>query len=199
MIDLGDAASFAALAPAGIANTGATVLSGDLGTTGTSITGFPPGVVTGTIYINDNVTTLAQASSASAFTQGQALVATVDKASTATLGGEDFVPGVYKYAGGVGLSGSLTLTDNGSGVGEWVFQIATTLITSVGSEVILSGGAKASNVYWIVGSSATLGVGSTLQGNVLASALIAANTGATVNGGLYAGSSVTLDTNTVTV
>lgn len=116
-------------------------------------------------------------------------------ASTATLGGGNFVPGVYKYDDAVGLSGSLTLT----GDGEYVFQIATTLITSVGSSMILAGGAQAENVYWIVGSSATLGVDSTLQGNVLASASIAANTRATVNGGLYAGAMVTLDTNAVTV
>jgi hypothetical protein len=80
-----------------------------------------------------------------------------------------------------------------------VFQIATTLITGVGSKMILSGGAQAKNVYWIVGSSATLGVGSTIHGNVLASASIAGNTGATINGGLYAGAGVTLDASNVTV
>ncbi|KAF1345795.1 hypothetical protein BDV97DRAFT_378779 [Delphinella strobiligena] len=198
LIDLGAAAKFGGLAPQGITNTGATVITGDLGTTGTSITGFPPGDVVGTTYMNDNTTATAQADSAAAFTQGQNLVATVDKAS-ATLGGDNLTAGIYKYDGSVGLTGTLTLNGKDNSSSTWVFQIAKDLITSTSSNVDLVNGALASNVYWIIGSSATLGTYSTLEGNVLTGASIAAKTGATVNGGLYAGSEITLDSNTITV
>jgi predicted acyltransferase (DUF342 family) len=99
----------------------------------------------------------------------------------------------------VQLDGTLTLNGNGSSDGEWVFQIATTLVLGTSSNVILTGGAKASNIWWIVGSSATFGTYSHLEGNVLASASVAAETGATVNGGLYAGAGITFDANTVNV
>lgn len=163
-----------------------------------SITGFPPGVVVGTTYKNDNTTATAQADSATAFTNAQNLVATVDK-SSATLGGDNLTAGIYKYDSSVGLTGTLTLNGKNNGSSTWVFQIAKNLVTSTSSNVILANGALASNVYWIVGASVTLGTYSTLEGNVLAGASIAAKTGATVNGGLYAGSEITLDASTITV
>jgi hypothetical protein len=199
VIDLGFASTFGALSGAGVTNTGGTVITGDLGTTSTSITGFPPGVVTGTIHRNDNVTTLAFADYAKAFTHGQSLVATVNKAGRTTLGGENLVAGVYKYDTGLGLEGTLTLNGNGSGTGVWVFQCATTLITSSYSNMNLVGGAKASNVFWIVGSSATLGTYSSFVGQVLAQASVVANTGAAVKGALYAGAGIALDSNPVVV
>nr|BBD74544.1 ice-binding protein isoform1a [Antarctomyces psychrotrophicus] len=198
-LDLGAASSFGALAPQGVANAGATVINGDMGTTGTSITGFPPGLITGQLHINDNTSTQAFADSRTAFVAGQALIATVDQAGTATLGGNTFVAGVYKYDSAVGLDGVLTLDGAGDASSVWVFQLATTLVTYASSSIILTNGAKANNVFWIVGSSATLGTYSHLEGNVIANALIAAQTGATINGALLAGSAVTLDSNTVTV
>lgn len=199
VINLGLASTFGALSGAGVTNTGGTVITGDLGTTSTSITGFPPGVVTGTIRRNDNITTLAFADYAKAFTHGQSLIATVDKAGTTTLGGENLVAGVYKYDIGVGLTGTLTLNGNGSDTGVWVFQCASTLITSSYSNINLVGGAKASNVFWIVGSSATLGTYSSFAGQILAQESAVANTGAAIRGALYAGAGIALDSNPITV
>lgn len=197
-INLGRAAPFAALAPSGITNTGATVLHGDLGTTGTSVTGFPPGVITGTLHVNDNVASGAQSDSAAAFTYGQGLTPTVNMAGTTTMGGSTLVAGIYEYDTGVGIAGTLTLDGKGVTDGVWIFQLAKTLITSTSSSVSLVNGAQASNVFWIVGSSATLGTYSTLVGSILASASVTAMTSSTVDGGLYAGASVSFDTATIT-
>jgi len=199
VIDLGYASTFGALSGAGVTNTGGTVITGDLGTTSTSITGFPPGVVTGTIRRNDDVTTLAYADYAKAFTHGQSLVATVDKAGTTTLGGENLVAGVYKYDIGLGLEGTLTLNGNGVSTGVWVFQCASTLITSSYSNINLVNGATAKNVFWIVGSSATLGTYSSFVGQILAQESVVANTGAAVKGALYASAGIALDSNPIVV
>jgi hypothetical protein len=123
--------------------------------------------------------------------------------STATvpveLGGTTKRPGVYQSpAGTFGITGTLTLDARGNPDAVFIFQAASTLITASASSVNLVNGAQASNVFWKVGSSATLGTYSILRGNVLALASITVTTGVTVDGrALARNAAVTLDTNTI--
>jgi hypothetical protein len=111
------------------------------------------------------------------------------------LGGTNPAPGVYT-AGTFAITGTLTLTGNATDF--WIFQTSTTLITADTSEIIMGGTAKAANVYWAVGSSATLGAYSIFKGNIMASASITLNTGANVEGRVLAQTAaVTLDGNTI--
>lgn len=158
-----------------------------------AVTGFPPGVYTGSLYIGDGVAAQAQADSTAAFNQGQALTPTQDFGALAELGGLVVGPGVYSFDSAVDLTGVLTL----SGAGTYVFQIGSSLTTASASVVALTNGARACDVYFIVSSAATIGTDSNFAGNILAGTGITLNTGATVAGGLYAGSAVTLDSNTV--
>jgi type VI secretion system secreted protein VgrG len=114
------------------------------------------------------------------------------------LGGTSPVPGIYNSADGMFvITGTLTLTGNATDV--WIFQTATTLITAVNSKIIMGGTAKAGNVYWVVGNSATLGTNTTFVGNILALTSITLNTGAKVEGRTLArNGAVTLDTNSIT-
>jgi Ice-binding-like len=116
------------------------------------------------------------------------------------LGGQTLTPGLYTSTSSLAISsGDLTLDAQGNANAVFIFQMASTLTTTVGRQVILSGGAQAANVFWQVGSSATLGTGSVFKGNILALASITATTGATVEGRLLARTAaVTLDTNTIT-
>jgi hypothetical protein len=100
----------------------------------------------------------------------------------------------------LGITGTVTLDGGGDPNAVWIFQIASTLITASNSNVVLAGGASAHNIFWQVGSSATLGTGSTLNGSILALASVTLTTGATLNGrALASTAAVTLDTNTVTI
>lgn len=190
---LGSAGAFAVLAAGGVTNTGLTVLTaGDLGTNPTlAITGFAatdggPGVVSprGEIHQGDPVAVAARAALNAAYLNaaGQA----VDLRVPTELGGTNRAPGVYDSASGTfEITGTLILT--GSATDVWLFKTATTLVTAAGSGVTLAGGALAKNVYWQVGSSATLGAGSTFRGNILADTTITAGNGAAVVGRLLAG------------
>src|SRR5207302_7474469 len=117
------------------------------------------------------------------------------------LGGQTLTPGLYKSTSTLAISsGDLTLDAQGDPDAVFIFQMASTLTTTSGRAVILSGGAKATNVFWQVGSSATLGTGSVFKGNILALASITVTTGATVEGRLLARTApVTLDTNTIKI
>jgi hypothetical protein len=197
-IGLGTVGSFAVLAGTTVTNTGPSVIGGELGVSpGTSVTGFPPGlVVNGTIYANESEAAAAQAALGTAFNDA---AGRGPGAAVTDLGGDTLFGGVYT-GGALGLTGTLTLDAQGVADTVWIIQAASTLITASASEVVLLNGANPCNVFWLVGSSATLGTGTDFVGTVLAQASITATTGAEVEGRLLARTgAVTLDTNVITL
>jgi uncharacterized repeat protein (TIGR01451 family) len=198
-VPLGTAANFAVLAGSTVTNTGPTTINGDLGLSpGTSVTGFPPGRLNGTLHVADSVAVQAQTDLTAAYNNAAArpVTATVP----VELGGTTLTAGVYHSAAGTfGITGTLTLDAQGDPNAVFIFQAASTLITAAASNVTLINGAQASNVFWVVGSSATLGTNSTLRGTVMALASITVTTGTSIDGrALARNGAVTLDTNTVT-
>lgn len=198
-VNLGTADSFAVLAGSAITNTGSSVINGDIGSYPTmTITGFPPGTVSGTNHAGDAVTQGAKTDLTTAYNNatGQTPVSTVPT----ELGGTTKTAGVYDSATGTfGITGDLTLDAQGDPSAVFIFKTASTLITAGASNVVLINGAQACNVFWQVGSSATLGTNSTFKGNILALTSATLTTGANVEGRVLArNGAVTLDSNTVT-
>jgi hypothetical protein len=195
-VGLGTAGSFAVLAGTTVTNTGPTVLVGDLGLEpGTSVTGGP--VVTGSTHVHDAVAAQAQHDLVTAFDDaaGRAPATAV----AGDLVGRTLAPGVYRSTSSLGLTGTVTLDAAGDPQAVFVFQIASTLVTGTQSRVAIINGGQACNVFWQVGSSATLGTGSQFKGSILALTSIAAQTAATAEGRLLArNGAVTLDSNTIT-
>jgi hypothetical protein len=184
---MGLAKTFGAIAATSLSNTGSTVITGDCGTCpGTSITGFLPGVCTGTTSAGGTAACNAEAACLTAYNNANGLVPTVALTS-ADLGGLTLAPGVYTFpTSGATLSTTLTVDGATNHNGQWIFQIATTFTTSVGSKVVLKNGAQACNIYFKVGSSATIAGGSTLLGNVLAHTSISVGSATSNNGTLCA-------------
>jgi hypothetical protein len=198
-VPLGSADNFAVLAGSAVTNTGPSVISGDLGLSpGTAVTGFPPGAVTpGTVHRTDAVALLAQRDLTLAYDNAAGRSSTA--AVSADLAGSTLTAGVYTSASSLGLSGALTLDAQGDPNAVFVFQAGSTLTVGPASRVLLTGGAQACNVFWQVGSSATIGSASAFAGNILALTSISLTTGATLNGSALArNGAVTLDTNAVT-
>lgn len=199
-VGLGTADSFAVLAGSGITNTGPSVINGDIGSfPTTSITGFPPGTVNGTNHGGDGVTQGAKSDLTTAYNDaaGRSPVTTVPT----ELGGTTLTHGVYSAASGTfGITGAVTLDAEGDANAVFIFKMASTLTTATASSVVLTGGAQACNIFWQVGSSATLGGSTDFAGNILALTSITLVTGATVDGRVLArNGAVTLDTNTITI
>jgi len=196
-VGLGKATSFAVLAGSTVTNTGASQISGDLGVSpGTAVTGFPPGLVSnGAIHKADALAAQAQADLTTAYVD--AAGRTPETAVPADLSGKTYGPGVY--AGGtLGLTGTVTLDASNDPNAVFIFKAASTLITGSSSKVAFINGANPCNVFWKVGSSATLGTNSTFVGTILALTSISAQTQATIQGRLLArNGAVTLDTNTI--
>jgi hypothetical protein len=198
-VPLRTADSFAVLAGTTVTNTGPSRIGGDLGVSpGTAVTGFPPAMVNAaTIHAADAVALQAERDLAIAYNDaaGRSSTATI----SADLAGRTLTPGVYTSASSLGLSGDLTLDASGDPNAVFVFQAGSTLTAGSASRVLLIGGAQACNVFWQVGSSATIGTSSAFAGNVLALTSISMTTGATLQGrALARNGAVTLDTNTVT-
>jgi hypothetical protein len=197
-VGLGTAGSFAVLAGTTVTNTGPSVISGDVGVSpGTAVTGFAPVEVTnGTIHRADAVAAKAQSDTTIAY--NDAAGRTTSETVTADLAGQNLSPGVYTGPT-LALNGTLTLDAHGDPNAVYVFKAGSTLKTGSGSAVLLVNGADPCNVFWQVGSSATLGTTTSFAGTVLALASITAKTNATVAGRLLArNGAVTLDTNTIT-
>ena len=197
--NLGSAGAFAVLGASTVTNGGASVITGDLGLSpGISVTGFPPGLLIGTLHIADSTAAQAQLDLTAAYNDaaGRTIGAIV---LAGNLGGMTLAPGLYKSTSSLEISsGDLTLDAQGDANAVYIFEIASTLVTTTGRRVILAGGAQAANIYWQVGSSATLGVSSVFKGNILALASITVQTGAAVDGRLLARTAaVTLDGNAV--
>jgi hypothetical protein len=203
-VPLGTAGSFAVLAGAGVTNTGNTVVNGNLGTSPTlAVTGFPPGIViNGAIYTGvGSLAGTAQSDLTAAYNNAAGRACPVLNLP-GDIGGMTFLPGVYcNSSTSVGITGTVTLNGYGNPNAVFIFQIGTTLTTATNnSNVNLIGGAQASNVFWQVGSSATLGTSTIFNGTIMALASISVNTGAVLNGrALARNGAVTLQGNAMTV
>jgi hypothetical protein len=204
-VDLGAAAGFQAFAQATITNTGFTTIDGDIGLTpGTSVIGFPPGTVSGTIQVDNPPAVAALASLMTAY--GDAAGRSGPTMVNENLAGQVLTPGLYTAAATSFeiTGGNLTLDAQGDANAVWIFQMpaSTLTLTTPTCSVILLNGAQFSNVFWQVGSSATIGAGCDLEGNILANTSITLDAGATMHGRALGGAvassgAVTLSTNSV--
>ena len=198
-INLGTAGNFAVLGGQTVTNTGSSVINGNVGVhPGSAITGFGP--VTGSFTIvADAVALQAQTDLTSAYNAAAGL--TGAQVLTGDLGGRTLTPGVYSYSSDALLTGKLTLNDLGNPNAQFVFQIGSKLTTASNSSVVtINGGlTPGCDVFWQVGSSATLGTNTAFEGHILALTSIALQTGATILDGsaLARNGAVTLDTNTI--
>ena len=203
---LGSADSFAVLGNTTVTSTGNTVLNGNVGVyPGLAMTGFTfsptpgPGIVNGTTYAGGSVAQQAQADALTAYNTlaGEP----VDFNLTGQdLGGLTLTAGVNRFNSSASLTGILTLDAQNNSNARFDFLIGSTLTTGSGTSVLLINGAQANNVYWQVGSSATLGTGTSFFGSILADQSITLNTGAGLYGrALALNAAVTLDNNAITV
>lgn len=200
MVVLGDATNIAILAGSSVTNTGATVITGDLGLSpGTSVGGFPPGILNGTQHINDVIANQAKLDLTTAYNDAAGRTCTDIVTLSGNIGGLTLTPGLYKSTSSLAISsGDLTFDAKGNANAVFIIQIASTLTTTTGRQVILSGGALASNIFWQVGSSVTFGTTSVFMGTILAMQSITFNTGATLNGRALARTGgVTMSGNTI--
>ncbi len=190
----------AVLAGESITNTGATSITGDVGLSpGTSLDGFPPGAYTGVLHINDNIATQAKLDLKTAYDNAAGRTSTDIVTLSGNIGGLTLTPGLYKSTSSLAISsGDLTFDAKGNANAVFIIQIASTLTTTSGRQVILSGGAQAKNIFWQVGSSATFGTTSVFKGTVMAMQSITFNTGATLDGKALARTgSITMEGNTI--
>jgi hypothetical protein len=183
---MGSAAAFGAIAATSLTSTGATAITADCGTCpGTSVTGFPPGTA-GAIYAGGTVACDAEADCLTAYNNAAGLSPTTALVSS-DLGGLTLPPGIYTFpTSGATLSTTLTLNGTANPNGQFIFKITTTFSTSAGSKVVLINGAQACNVYFAIGSSATIISASALQGNYLAYTSITVGSGSSNQGTLCA-------------
>lgn len=215
VVNLGSASNFVILAKTGISTTGVTSIVGDIGLSPAAasyITGFAltlpaassfstSALVTGKIYASDytaptpsNMTT-AVSDMQTAYTDGMSRAANTTELGAGNIGGMTLAPGVYKWGTGLTIPTSVTLSGGANDV--WIFQIAQNLNLSSGTQIILSGGAQAGNIFWVVAGQTTLGTTSVFNGNILDQTAIVLNTGARLNGRALAQTAVTLDSNIV--
>ena len=196
---LGSAYYFGVLAGSAVTNIGNTVITGDLGVyPGTAISGFPPGIVNGTIYDGDAVAMQAQTDSLTAYNYFAGLPFNQNLTGQ-NLGGLTLTPGVYFYSSSAQLTGTLTLNFEGMNNANIIFQIGSALTAGGGSSVMAINLGTNDNVYWQVGSSAFLGTTANFEGTIIADQSITLDTGATIDCGraLALNGAVTMDDNTI--
>ena len=199
-VNLRTAGNFAVLAGATVTNVVSvgTIVTGDIGSgPGTAVTGFPPGLVNGTIHAGNTTSGTAELDLTTAYNDAAGRVTPSPVTVAGNIGGQTLPPGLYKSTSSLEISsGDLTLDAGGDANAVWIFQIASTLTTTSGRLIVLSGGAKAENVFWQVGSSATVGTNSVFNGTIMADQSITLVTGAKLNGrALTRIGAVTLDSN----
>jgi Ice-binding-like len=199
--NMGTAGNYAVLAAATVTNTGPSWITGQIGLSpGTSVTGFPPGT-SGHQDVANGAAVQAMIDLTTAYNNAAGATSTANMTGV-DLGGHTLVAGVYTFSSSAGLTGQLVLDGGGSSTNLWIFQIGSTLTTASSSRVTLINGAQPCDVFWQVGSSATIGTATTFVGNILANTSITMTTGATLNGRALAGAitssgAVTLDTNRI--
>lgn len=204
-VALNSAATYGIMATAAITNTGLSVINGDVSLDpGTSMTGFPPGIVNGTIHVNDTESEKARLDLLAAYNYakgkpaGTTITAGADLGALYPLG---IPPGTYTSGSTMLVSTELILDGGGNADAVWVFQIGSSLTTS--ANVSVTGGAQAKNVFWVPTQDATIGVGTIFTGTIVSGRDVTAITGATVNGRILAGAitagTIALQTATVNV
>jgi hypothetical protein len=183
-VTLAGTADFALLAGSAITSTGATNITGNLGLSpGTSIGGFPPGIIVGTKEINTNLAIQGKLDLTAAYNDIAGRTSTDIVTLSGNIGGLTLTPGLYKTTSSLAISsGDLTFDANGNADAVFIIQIASSLTTTSGRKVFLKGSASASNIFWQVGSSATFGTTSVFKGTIMAMQSITFNTGATLDG-----------------
>ncbi len=183
-VSLGYAADFVVLAGSGINNTGATTVTGDLGLSpGISLDGFPPGIFGGKKHINDTRSDQAKIDLTNAYKDAAGRTSPEEVLLSGNIGGLILTPGLYKSISSLDISrGDLILDALGDEKAIFIIQIASTLNVKPGRQVILRNGAMASNIFWQVGNSVTIGTSSVFKGTILANQSITFNTGAILNG-----------------
>jgi len=194
---LDSAASFSVIGGSTVTNTGPSSLNASLAVSpGSALPGFPPGLVLGFTHVSsDPVAIQAQVD---VTTAANAIMAVPSfNVGSADLDGLTFLAGSYSSASSLLNSGTMTLQGDADDV--FIFTAVSTLTTGSGSTILFTGGAQECNVFWRVGSSATLGTGSRFAGTLIAQAAVSANTSATIHGRLFAQTAaVTLDSNVFT-
>jgi len=182
-VPLHSAGSYAVLASSTVTSTGATAITGDLGLSpGTSVTGFPPGTITGIKNVTTPGAAGAEANLTIAYNNASAR-SNCAVSVAGNIGGQTLTPGLYKSTSSLAISsGDLTLSGGGNPNGVFIFQVASAFTTTSGRTVILSNGAQAGNVFWQIGSSATIGTTSTVQGTIMAHDSISMLTGSVLDG-----------------
>ena len=217
-VNLGSAGNFVILAKSGISTTGSTAITGDIGVSpvaAAAITGFgliidssnafsTSAIVTGNVYAADYAAptpatmTTAIGDLETAYTDAAGRTSpTATELGAGNIGGMTLAPGLYKWSSSVTIPTDVTLSGGSNDV--WIFQIAQNLTINSATNIVLSGGAQASNIFWQVGGQATLGTNSVFNGNILSQTAIVLNTGATLNGRALAQTAVTLDANIISV
>ncbi|MEI6755063.1 MAG: ice-binding family protein [Paludibacter sp.] len=175
---------FALLAGSAVTNTGATNITGNLGLSpGTSIGGFPPGILTGTQQINTNLATQGKLDLTAAYNDAAGRTSKDIVTLSGNIGGLTLTPGLYKSTSSLAISsGDLTFDAKGNNNAVFIIQVASSLTTTSARQVVLTNAASASNIFWQVGSSATFGTTSVFKGTIMAMQSITFNTGATLDG-----------------
>jgi len=199
-VTLAGTSGFVILAGSAVTNTGSTEITGDLGLSpGTSVGGFPPGNLTGTQHINDVIANQAKLDLTVAYNDAAGRTSTDIVSLSGNIGGLTLTPGLYKSTSSLQISsGDLTFDASGNSNAVFIIQIASTLTTTSGRKVILSGGASPGNIFWQVGSSATIGTNSDFKGIILAMESVTLKTGATLDGRAFARTgAVTMEGNTI--
>jgi hypothetical protein len=200
-VNFGTAGSFAVMATSSITSTGPVIINGDVALNPGTSQGIPPAQVNGTIHVDDAVAIKAQSDLLAAYNDA-ANRSTNSLSLVGNMGGLTFTPGLWTNStavmiSGAGANNNVTLDAQGDPNAVFIFQAGSSLTTGTSSQVILINGAKASHIYWVVGTSATLGVTSTFEGNILAGASITINTGSVVEGNMFVGAAGGAGTATV--